>query len=89
MKKLTKTLSGCKNDNLIIMRMKSRGVWARMQKGSAVNKSMFIFLGHDLFIWHGAIGDSGYTHFRSKNHAELLGVASRILDQTKQSETLH
>lgn len=70
--KTQSVLIGCRNDKDIIKRMKAVGIWKEMKAISKPGEAASILNGDELFIWHGAPGDSGYTFFKSSDPVDLM-----------------
>jgi len=72
----------CQDDRAIIKRMKQRGVWSKMKELAKSGETIAIINHDELFVWHGAPGDSGYSFFKSPLPGDLVLIAGMACDNT-------
>ena len=75
---------GCRNDESIIAQMKKLGIWEKMQALSKPGETASMIYDDALFIWHGTLGDSGYTWIKPENPCDLLIFAALVFSKPVQ-----
>ena len=66
----------CQNDAAIKRRMKAVGVYARMKALKRPGETIAMIKQDEVFIWHGTLGDSGYSMVKSSSPGDLLLAAT-------------